>query len=90
MEAVGCLLVGLGPEVSGCRTPRVPWASAGSLLGRGRVQKTPELLRTHWWVKPGPGISAELLAGRAVSQSLAAEPRDPRAGVRLLVQGVDS
>ena len=39
----------------------------------------------HWWVKPGPGISARLLAGRAGSWSLATGPRGPRAGVRSLL-----
>ena len=38
-------------------------------------------------MKPGPGVSAGLLAGRAGSWSLAARPRDPRAGVRSLVGG---
>ena len=40
------------------------------------------LMLSHWWVRPGPGVSAQLLAGRAGSWSLAAWPRDPRAGVR--------
>ena len=43
------------------------------------------LLSTHWQVKPGPGVGARLLAGRAGSWSLAAGPGDPRAGVRSLL-----
>ena len=38
--------------------PMGPGASAGSLVGMARVQRTPGLLPTHWWVKPGPGVSA--------------------------------
>ena len=67
------------------RTPVGPRATAGSLVSRVRVQKTSGLFPTHWWVKPGPGVSARLLAGRARSWSLVAGPRNPIAGVRLLV-----
>ena len=35
-------------------------------------------------MKPGPGVSAKLLAGKARSWSLAAGSRDPRVDVRLL------
>ena len=45
-----------------------------------------ELLPTHWHVKPDPGVSAGLLAGRVVSWSLAAWTVDPRARFRLLVR----
>ena len=31
-------------------TPGSPGASAGSLVQGSRVQKTPGLLPTHWWV----------------------------------------
>ena len=65
----------------------LPGASADSLVGRLRVQKAPGLLPTYWWVKPNSGVSARLVAGRAGSWSLVAEPRDPRAGVRWLVAG---
>ena len=60
-------------------------ASAGSLMCGVRVQQTPGLLHANWYVKPGPEVSAELLADRAGSWSLDVGPRDPRAGVRLLV-----
>lgn len=40
-------------------------ASTGSLVGRVRILKTLGLLPTHWQVKPTPGVSARLLAGRA-------------------------
>lgn len=59
-------------------------ANAGSLVGGVRVQKTLGLLHAHWWVKPGPGVKAGLLVGRAKSWSLVAEPKGPRAGVGLL------
>ena len=36
-------------------------------------------------MKPGRGVTAELLIGRAGSWSLPAGPRDARAGVRLLM-----
>ena len=88
MEAVSFWLVGLSHKVANCSTPGGPGASAGSLVGGVRVQKTLGLLPAHWWVKPGPRVSARLLAGRARSWSLAAGPRVPRASVRLLVVGV--
>ena len=68
-------------QVTDCRTPGGHRASAGLLVGRVWVWKTLELLFPHWWVKPGPGISARLLADRAGSWSLAAGLRDPRAAV---------
>ena len=76
-----------GHEEAGYRTPWGRGASADSLAGMVRVQKTPGLLPTHWWLKPGPGVSARLLACRAVSWGLAAGPRNSRAGVISLVQG---
>ena len=50
-------------------------------------QGAPGLVLAHWWVKPGPGVSASLLAGRARSWSLVAGPRDPRASVGFLGVG---
>ena len=84
-EASGCWLAGPGHEAADCRTPGGLGANAGSQVGRVRVQKTPGLLSTHWWVKPGSGVSAGLLAHRAGSWSLATGPRDPTACVRSLV-----
>ena len=49
--------------------PWGPRASAGSLMGRVRVLETPGLLSLHWWVKPGPGVGAGLLVGRASLES---------------------
>ena len=86
VEAAGCWLVGPSHRAD-CRPPGYPGASAGSLVGGVKVQKTPGLLLTHWWVKLGPGVSAGLLTSRALSWSLAAGPRDTRAGVRSLVGG---
>ena len=60
---------------------------AGSLVGRVRIPKTLGLLSTHWQVKPGPGVSPGLLAGRAGSWSLAAGHKDPRVPFRLLMGG---
>ena len=64
-------------KAAGCRTLGGPGASAGSLVAGVRVPKTLGLLPTHWQVKPGSGVSAGLLVGRAGSWSLAAGPRDP-------------
>ena len=56
----GCQLFisGTWSQGSWLQNPMGPGASAGSLVGMARVQKTPGLLPTHWWVKPGPGVSA--------------------------------
>lgn len=54
-------------------------ASAGSLVGRIRVQKIPRLL-------PPTEISTRLLAGRAGSWNPGAGIRGSRAGVRALVR----
>ena len=70
--------------MAGCRILGDHGASAGSLVGGVRVPKTLELLPTLWQMKPDPGVTAGLLAGRAGSQSLAVGPRDPRAYFRLL------
>lgn len=40
------------------RTPGGPESSAGSLVSEVRVQKTPELLSTHWWFNLDPRVSA--------------------------------
>ena len=63
----GCWLAGPVQKAADYRNPGGPGATAGSLVDRVRVQKTPGLLPPVWWVKPGPGISAGLLAGRARS-----------------------
>ena len=68
--------------------PGSPGASTGSLVGGVRVQKSPGLLPAHWWVKPSPGASASVLAGRAGSWGLVVGPKGPRASVRLIVGGV--
>ena len=60
------MLLAAGPEVAGCGILGNPGASAASLVGGVRVPKTPGLLPTHWQVEPGPGVSARLLAVRAV------------------------
>lgn len=72
-----------GHKVAGCGTPG-PWASANSMVGRARVPKTLGLLPIHWQVKPDPGVSAKLLAGRAGAWSLASGPRVPRARLKSL------
>ena len=59
-------------------------ACSGSLVGRFRVLKTVGLLPTHWQIKPDPGVSARLLAGKAGSWGLAAGSRDPKAHFRSL------
>ena len=58
-------------------------------MGHWSAESDPKdwLLPTHWQMKPGPGVSARLLTGRAGSRSLAAGPRDPRARFRSLVGG---
>ena len=59
-------------------------------MGGVRVPKTPQLLSARCQLNSGPWVSAELLAGRAVSWSLAALPTDPRAHLRSLGEGGSS
>ena len=68
------LLVGLGHEASGCRTPGGPGAHPGSLVGRGWVQKIQDLVPDHQWEKPGPGASARTSTGRTRPWSLLGVP----------------
>ena len=56
--------MGLDHKDTHCVTPGDPEASAGSLVGRVRVQKVIRLLPTHLWVKPGPGIGAGPLTAK--------------------------
>ena len=63
----GCCLAVAGREVTGYRILGFPRASAGSLMGGIRAPKILELLPTDWQVKPDPGVSARLLAGRVGS-----------------------
>ena len=67
VDAAGCCLAGPGHKAAGCRTLGGLGASAGSMVGGVRVPKTLGPLLTYWQVKPDPGISARLLAGRAGS-----------------------
>ena len=66
IEAVGCWLVGPGHKAADCRTPGAlglvlaPWCVDSRLEGSGAVA---HLLV----VKPVPGVSARILAGRAES-----------------------
>lgn len=75
-DAAGFWLAWPSHESAGCRTLRGPGASAGSLVGGVKVQKTPGLFLPHCWVKPGSGVSVGLLVGRAISWGLAIGPRD--------------
>ena len=84
-NAAGCCLAGPDNEVSGCGNLGGPQVTAGLLVGRARVVKTLGLLPTHWEVKPGPGVSTRLLAGRADSWSLAAGHRDLRTHFRPII-----
>lgn len=68
-----------------CGIPRFPSAFTGSLLDRVIIQKILGLFLAHWWVKPGPGIDAGLLADSIGPWSLVAGPRDLRGGVWLRV-----
>lgn len=81
--------MGLDHKDTHCVTPGDPGASAGSLVGRVRVQKVLGLLPTHLWVKSGPGIGAGPLTAKPMLQSgdRAQESRD---SVRLLVGVVAS
>lgn len=76
--------MGPGLEAAGRGTLGGLGGGAGSLVGRVRAQKPPELLPAPWWVTPGPGLSAGLSVGRAGSWSLVMGLRDPRAVVGLL------
>ena len=82
MSAVGCCLAGPGHEVAGCRTLEGSRAKAGSLIGGVTAPKSLSLLPTHWQLKPGSGVRAELLVGRACFWSLAAGSRDPQGRFR--------
>ena len=87
VEADGHWLAGSALKVADCINSRGPRATAGLLVGGVRVQETLGLLPAHWWLKPHPGASAGLLAGRAKPWVLVAGPRGPRAGVESLVGG---
>ena len=65
MEADGQWLVGLGHKVADCRTSEGLGSSAGSLVGRVIVRKTPGLLPAHWCIKSTPRVSVGLLKGKA-------------------------
>ena len=83
-ETASCSLAEPGHQAVDCRSPGGapgPRAYAGSLVCRVRIQKNLELLPAYWWVKPGPGVSAGPLAGRARSWNLVAGPRGCRATV---------
>lgn len=69
--------------MAGCRT--LGALGLVPLVGRVRVPKTLGLLPAHWLVKPGPGVSTDLLVGRASSWGVAAGLRDPRACFTLLM-----
>lgn len=56
-------------------------------MERVRVHKTLGLRPTHRWVKPGPGVSAGLLAGRVRPWTLVPGSRNPRVDIRSLVGG---
>lgn len=58
VEVASCWLAGPVYEAADCGAPGGLGPSAVSLVGRVRVQKTLVLLLTHWWVKPGPWVSA--------------------------------
>lgn len=81
-DAAGCCSLGPGHKAVGCRIVGGPRANAGLLVGGVRAPKTSELLPTHWHVRQGPGVIAKLLAGTAISCSLAAGPRNPRTHFR--------
>ena len=67
MDTSRCCLASSGYEVTGCGTLQGLRDSAGSLVDGLRAPKTLGLLPTHWQVKPGPRVTARLLAGRAES-----------------------
>ena len=79
--------------VSRVRLAAEPWgdpgANAGSLVGGVGAQEILGLVPTHQWLNIGPEARAGPQLGRVGSWGLAAGPRDPRAGVRLLVGGND-
>lgn len=79
--------MGPGHKASDCRSPGSPGAYSSSFVGRVRLLKAPGLLHIHLRVKPSPEVNARLLSGRAVSQTLAAEPRNLRANVTSLGEG---
>ena len=62
MEAAGHWLGGLGHEAADCGSLGSPRASAGSLVYRVRVQKTPGLFPAHW-CQPTGGQSQVLESG---------------------------
>ena len=67
-EAGGCCLVGRDHGAAACGILGTP---------QGLRCLPGGLLPTHWWLKPGLGVSSRLLAGRAGSWSLVVWLRDP-------------
>lgn len=84
IEAIGCWLLGPGHRAVDCR---IPWALGQELAPwwvDSRLEDSAAVAQLLV-VKPGPGVSARILAGRAESWSLVAGLRGPRVGVRSLL-----
>ena len=71
----------MGHEAADWGNLGVSEASAGSLMGRIRVQETLRFWPTHWLEKLGPGATASPLVGRVSSWDLVSGPRGLRVGV---------
>ena len=72
----GCwpLFVGTGSWVGSLQNPRCPWGYCWLTGGQSQSSEDSRAVACHWWGKPGPGVSARLLAGIAVSWNLVAGP----------------
>lgn len=57
-DVSSCWLTHPGHEVADYRTPGGPESGTGSLVSEVKLQKTPELLSTHWWFNLDPRVSA--------------------------------
>ena len=65
LDMTGCGVGGVSKLVGGAgswgswlRGPRCPRAGVGTLVGGAGVKRIPRLVPSHWWVRPGPGVSA--------------------------------
>lgn len=84
IEAVGCWLLGPGHRAADGRTPGVLGLDLAPWWVDSRLEDSAAVAHLLV-VKPGPGVSSRILAGRAESWSLVAGLRGPRVGVRSLL-----
>ena len=84
IEAVGCWLLGPGHRAADSRSPGVLGLDLAPWWVDSRLEDSVAVAHLLV-VKPGPGVSARILAGRVESWNLVAGLRGPRVGVRSLL-----